>query len=176
MPNRCISEETGMHMSGTMKVLLAVTALVSLLSGRGLAAVKQPIQYNHNKHIKLGLTCDSCHQYYQQLPAAGLPGTQVCMNCHEAPVSSNPEAEKVKEYAKNGKEINWGRVYLLPRDIYFSHRRHVVLGRISCERCHGDVASQTKPLTQPLVKQTMDGCIACHKQVKVTTDCVSCHR
>lgn len=150
-------------------------ALAIFLSGQGWGAVKQPIQYNHNKHIKLGLVCSFCHQYYEQMPAAGLPGVKVCMNCHVAPVTANPEAEKIKEYAKNGQEIRWGRVYLLPRDIYFSHRRHVVLGKISCEKCHGDVKSQSKPFTRQLVKQTMDGCVACHRQSKVSVDCVACH-
>src|SRR3990172_9745629 len=95
-----------------------VLALVIILVVQGCDKVSQPIQYNHSKHISQGLTCDFCHQYYQQMPSAGLPGVQLCMSCHAAPVSANPEAQKIKQYAEKGQEIKWGRVYLLPGDIY----------------------------------------------------------
>jgi len=77
---------------------------------------------------------------------------------------------------ENSEEIIWNRIYELPDHVYFSHRRHIALGKIECAQCHGDIhAFETPPLI-PFVALTMDFCIDCHDEHKVNNDCLACHR
>jgi hypothetical protein len=68
------------------------------------------------------------------------------------------------------------KLFYLPPHVYYSHRRHVVLGKLECVRCHGGIADTISPPTRPLVQISMDFCTGCHNQSKVTNDCKSCHR
>jgi hypothetical protein len=162
--------------------LLLVVSVVAALAAWVLAtratppAVIQPIAFNHQKHLAVGLTCDSCHQYYEQHAVAGLPRTELCMGCHAAPLTESPEEEKVRSYGERGHEIPWIKIHVLPDHSFFSHRRHVALGKLDCVVCHGDMARRTTPVTAPAVKLTMDWCVGCHTRRHVTSDCNACHR
>jgi len=140
------------------------------------ATVIQPIAFNHQKHLGVGLSCDACHQHYAQQTIAGLPNTEVCMACHAAPLSESLEEEKVRAYAERGHEIPWITIHALPDHSFFSHRRHVALGKLDCAVCHGDMTQRTAPVTAPAVKLTMAWCVGCHTQRNVTTDCSACHK
>ncbi len=72
-------------------------------------------------------------------------------------------------------EIPWKRLYRVPPDVYFSHRRHVVLGEIECQTCHGDIGKSSMPPSRPL-KISMKKCLKCHERRNVNNDCISCHR
>jgi hypothetical protein len=102
------------------------------------------------------------------------------MECHDPkepltdPVSL--EEKKLFEYFKKDKEIPWIRIYRVPDFVYFSHRRHVVHGKLDCKVCHADMTKREKPLSYELIKISMKNCIACHKKSKVNHDCVTCHR
>ena len=136
----------------------------------------QPIEYNHSKHIKQGLECIDCHQFFKTESFAGLPKIEVCLTCHQEAVTKSPEEEKIRVFAGKNKEIPWVSIYKQPGHVFFSHRRHVVLGWIECSVCHGNMEKMEKPPQRPAVKLTMGNCITCHKKNKVSTDCNACHR
>jgi len=136
----------------------------------------QPIAFDHQKHAANNVPCSFCHRYYTELAVAGMPGTKVCARCHEDVIYLTPEKEKLRAYVESGREIPWERVYRVHDYTFFSHRRHVVLEKIQCSKCHGEVATFTEPITKQAIELTMDACLDCHKENKATTDCVSCHR
>jgi mono/diheme cytochrome c family protein len=150
---------------------------------------EQPILFNHTIHAgkadagNLAIDCQYCHSGAEKSKHAGIPSSNVCMNCHQA-VSEGRTPEGTKEIAKiyaavgwdaenmkyTGKTepVKWVKVHNLPDHAYFNHAQHVAVGKIECQECHGpideqmDVAEQWAPLT-------MGWCIDCHntKDVKM---------
>lgn len=143
----------------------------------GQSNIAQPIAFNHKKHAgEVGLPCTTCHQYVETQSFAGLPQTETCVTCHAAPLTKNPEEEKIRQYASKNEKIPWQRIYRMPGDVFFSHRRHVVLAKVECATCHGKMAEQTTPPSRPLVNQTMAWCINCHQERRMSADCNACHK
>ena len=106
--------------------------------------VEQPIRFNHKKHTQeLGLECNTCHIYYETQNFSGLPTLDICLACHEEKVTDSPEEEKIRTMAKGKRELVWQRLYHVPEHVYYSHRRHVVVGGIECATCHGKIAETT---------------------------------
>ena len=137
----------------------------------------QPIRFNHKKHAgELSLPCTTCHQSVEAQTFAGLPQTETCLTCHAAALTKNPEEEKIRQFASKKEMIPWKRVYQMPRDVFFSHRRHVVLAKVECAACHGKMAEQLTPPTRPLVNQSMGWCINCHQEKRASVDCNACHK
>jgi hypothetical protein len=137
--------------------------------------VSQPIAYSHAVHVrKLEMACEVCHAVGGGELA--LPALSTCADCHQEPNGTSAAEGMVVEAVRAGREIPWARLYQLPRHVYFTHRRHVSVARIACERCHGDMGSQARPPPGPLVALTMDGCLDCHRQQRVGRDCDLCHR
>ncbi len=170
-------------MTSLLKTLGVLTALVVVVfvtrhALYGPQPVAQPIAYSHNIHVEgEGLECTDCHQYVEQLPRATLPDLAVCSDCHsEDPLGESPEEAKLIDYLTASQEVPWNRVYQVPSHVYFSHRRHVVAGDLACAECHGDVPKLTEPATLPFRSTRMKACISCHKEHKVSTDCLTCHR
>jgi len=160
-----------------LMVLAAVAVAGWLLATKATTpAVSQPIAFNHQKHLTLGFACDTCHQYYERYAVAGLPKTEVCMTCHLAPLTDSPEEQKVRIYGERDEEIPWVKVHKIPDHSFFSHRRHVTLGKLECTACHGDMTQRTTPVIRPAVNLSMDWCVGCHEQRQVTTDCNACHK
>lgn len=166
---------------------MAALALVSAFGGVWIAhargtVVEQPIQFNHALHIRNNVSCIVCHPYYETTARAGMPGVNTCRRCHEGVIEVSSEQRKIEAYYESNREIPWQRVYKLPDYVYFSHRRHVVLGGIQCKTCHGDIAHRQKPLTAPLVSLKMADCIACHTREQKKTqlnnvhECIRCHK
>ncbi|HLC27071.1 MAG TPA: cytochrome c3 family protein [bacterium] len=169
------------RMKGIVRIGIGIVALLLIggLVSRALESrVQQPIQFNHNLHVeKNGLSCDTCHQYYAEYQPAGIPKIEVCATCHVAPMGQSPEEAKVRSYVEKGKEIPWVKIHNVPDHVYFSHRRHVTLGKVDCQICHGKVKERKTPFEKPVVNIiSMDFCINCHKQRKVTNDCAACHK
>ena len=162
--------------------LLAVTAIfVIALVWMALGTrrtITQPISYNHKLHIEeVELNCIDCHIYVENMPSATIPNTKFCMDCHaDEPMSDSPEEVKLLKYIKEGQSIPWQKIYSVPDHVYFSHRRHVTIGEIDCSECHGNVQELTEPAPYPIWVPTMNNCINCHKENKVTYDCLTCHR
>jgi hypothetical protein len=159
--------------AGTVILILFI---VVRLSARG--GIIQPIAYNHKVHIEnAGLHCTDCHIHAMDLASATVPSLEVCQNCHSTePVSKSPEELKVLKYVADKNEIPWIRIYKVPAHVYFSHRRHVTGGKLECAACHGNMSEQTMPVTTAFLPVTMVNCMNCHKQRKVSTDCLACHR
>jgi len=152
-----------------------LACLLGLGACRTSPAVIQPVQFNHAAHVKRGLSCVFCHQSVQKAEFAGIPALKVCATCHRGKVSDSPEAEKVRSFVKDGHEIPWRRIYQVPTFVNFSHRRHVAFGKLQCETCHGDVRESSTPQLRPAVTISMNRCMACHDERKVSTDCLVCH-
>lgn len=182
-------------------LVLAGAALVQVVvtffpSWVGLASVAQPIAFNHKKHAgELSLPCTTCHHRAETDVVAGRPPTALCMGCHMAAESKSEEVKKLKAYGEKGQEIPWRRVWRLPSHVFFPHRVHVALAKISCQTCHGPMETLDRPPARALKELTMDDCIGCHaerrlakgsekKKVQVTrlaaerrsADCIVCHR
>jgi hypothetical protein len=154
---------------------LLAAALV--LAGGCAAEARQPIAYNHQLHVKkLELGCDTCHEGSRTGDIAGLPPVSTCSACHQELNGSSPEEKKIVEAVRAGREVAWVRLYDVPPHVYFTHRRHVAVAEIACERCHGEMRSQARPPPRALVALTMDGCLECHRQRGASRDCDACHR
>ncbi|MBI3988395.1 MAG: cytochrome c3 family protein [candidate division NC10 bacterium] len=156
--------------------LIAVLGIVAFLTTAPEGKVEQPIAFNHQKHVEKGFPCVTCHQTVEKAPHAGLPSLQVCLMCHSAPMTKSPEEEKIREYAKRGEAIRWAKIYKLPDNVYYSHRRHVGIGKLECKTCHGTIGESPAPPTRPVVALKMDWCLRCHRERKVETDCNACHK
>lgn len=138
---------------------------------------EQPVQFNHKLHISdLEMDCTDCHRYVLQNRKATLPDKEVCKECHEEPLGESSEEQKLVALLKSDKELDWKRIYVLPKHVYFSHFRHVTLGQIACATCHGDMKTLTQPPEDPAVDIIdMDHCMDCHEQENVNNDCLACH-
>lgn len=138
--------------------------------------VRQPIQFNHNKHKQAGLGCTDCHATVLEQASAGLPDLSICMTCHESAVTESKEEEKIRTIAASGGELAWNPVTQVPTDVYFSHRRHAKLGKLDCSVCHGKTGESLRPPEQPAVAMKMDNCLDCHRKMRANEDCYGCHR
>ena len=157
--------------------VILIAAAVLYLSRSG--AVGQPLRFSHKAHVKEA-KCRACHAYYEKQAAAGMPGLANCLDCHEGTQSKDPEdvkeEEKLAQYAEKKEEIRWARLYRVPDHSFFSHRRHVVLGKLECKACHGEIEASDAPPRWPAQPIAMDWCVSCHQKEKVSTDCNGCHR
>ena len=162
-------------------VLALTMATVGFAGGRTAlrptGRVTQPIQFNHQKHVKVvGLECSVCHEYYATSDHSGLPSLAVCKQCHAEALTKSPEEEKLLKLMASDPQPAFRKLFRLPDHVRYSHRRHVVAGGLTCETCHGAIAETTAPPAYPLVRITMDTCTGCHTDRGVKTDCTHCHR
>jgi hypothetical protein len=133
-------------------------------------APEQPVAYSHELHAgTLKMDCRYCHSFAERGPHAGVPATQVCMNCHTQVKKDSPMLAAVRESWNDGKgdkSIPWKRIHKVADFAYFDHSAHLGVGvgdnraAVGCETCHGRidtmaVVSQQKPLS-------MQWCLECH--------------
>ncbi len=150
--------------------------LLLLFFSSGLGSKSgQPILFNHKKHMEQGLECDACHRFFKTQTFSGMPNLATCLECHKEPVTQSSQEQKIRQFQEKGQEIPWRQIYEQPDHVFFSHRRHVVLGKMECKNCHGDIAQSEKPPMKPWVKMTMGWCMSCHAKNEVTNDCMACH-
>lgn len=161
---------------GLAALVLAAVVTVPLVARRGVA-VPQPIEFNHRKHTEeLGLNCEFCHAYVRRGAHAGLPDAQTCSMCHTVPQGTSEEAARVTELITQGDPLRFNKLFRLAPHVYYTHRRHVALGELECQTCHGAIATTERPPRRPLVQITMDVCVDCHREQGQTQDCNACHR
>jgi hypothetical protein len=125
------------------------------------------------------IDCQYCHSGAEKSKHAGIPGTQVCMNCHKY-VQTGPkygETEISKIYAYSGwnpdegkfvrepKNIEWVKIHNLPDHVYFNHSQHVKVGKIACQTCHGKI--ETMETVEQFAPLSMGWCVNCHRETKV---------
>ena len=155
--------------------LAAVAAAVAL--SVSAFAVEQPLAFNHRVHVEdVGAECTDCHLYAHTGVRATIPNWRLCADCHAEPLGESAEEARLVEYIEATDPIPWRKVYWVPDHVYFSHRRHTAIAGIECETCHRNVGEQSKPLTRPLRRVSMDDCMDCHGEGGVSNDCVACHR
>ncbi|NIR13776.1 MAG: cytochrome c3 family protein, partial [Desulfobacterales bacterium] len=153
--------------------------------------VSQPIDFPHYHHVEeVGIKCEFCHKTVKKEDFATIPKVETCKLCHsQKQTNSSREAVLREKYVEPDRRIPWKQVYKVPPHVYFSHKRHIVAGKIECTTCHGPVPQQNHALTKPLNEITMEFCIDCHvekkkekpiryegKQFRPTEDCLKCHR
>lgn len=133
-------------------------------------APDQPVKFSHKVHVgDNGLDCKYCHTTVEQGKSAGIPATNLCMNCHiiirEGTHSGKFEIAKIVDAVEKGKPIEWVRIHNLPEHVFFSHAVHVGSGKIDCTQCHGQVKEMD------IMKQhsdlSMGWCINCHRETQV---------
>jgi hypothetical protein len=122
---------------------------------------EQPIQFSHKHHVSDdGIDCRYCHGSVETSAFAGIPETQICMNCHRQIWLNSPMLAPVHKSALSGMPLRWIRVYDLPDYVYFNHSIHVNKG-VGCSTCHGRVDEMALTrIAQPLV---MKWCLDCHR-------------
>jgi len=157
------------------------------------APVQQPVPFSHKHHVgDVGLDCRYCHSTVDSSAYAGMPASEVCMNCHSQLFTTSSLLAPVRDSVRDEKPLHWNRVYRLPDFVYFNHAVHVNNG-IDCAKCHGDVARM--PLTSQASSLEMRWCLDCHRhpqsavdvasnaakkptlrQAAQLTECSTCHR
>jgi len=127
----------------------------------------QPVAYSHKLHAgDMGIDCKYCHNSAEKSKHAGIPTTNVCMNCHrminEGTTTGTEEIGKIlaaagydpekRDYNRDadgniieGDPIVWNKAHNLPDHVFFSHAQHVNpnAGNIDCRQCHGPVETYT---------------------------------
>lgn len=166
---------------------LVVGALALVMAAAGFAAgrvtlrpterVIQPVQFNHQKHVKdVGLECASCHEYFGTSEHSGLPTLDLCESCHSEAITKTSEEQTLLKLIATKPQPSFQKLFRMPDHVRYSHRRHVSAGGLACEACHGAIADTTAPPSVPLQRITMDTCLDCHAERGVKSDCTDCHR
>jgi hypothetical protein len=134
---------------------------------------QQPIPYSHKLHAgDMKIDCRYCHYNVERTSFAGVPPTQVCMNCHKQVKSDSPNLAWLRNSWRDGDpmhegaSVKWKRIHKIPDYAYFNHSAHVGVGfgenraAVGCIECHGrvdtmEVVRQEQPLS-------MSWCLDCH--------------
>lgn len=155
----------------------------------------QPVAFSHKTHAgTLGVACLYCHHGAEKSDVAGVPSTNICMNCHGAVRKAAGQAGPSPEIAKvvaawerradpKGPRLEWVRIHSLPGFVHFSHRVHVN-NEVRCQECHGPV--QTMERMRQASSLSMGWCVNCHrlapgaapthwKRAGGPLDCAACH-
>lgn len=123
--------------------------------------VEQPIQFDHRHHVlDDGIDCLYCHYLADRSPWAGIPPTELCMNCHSQIWHDAPILEPVRESYFTGRPIEWQRVNGIPDFVFFNHEVHVHRG-VGCATCHGRVDQMAAVSAASTLH--MRWCLECHR-------------
>lgn len=94
--------------------------------------VEQPVPFSHQHHVAdIGIDCRYCHQTVETSARAGIPSTQVCMNCHRNLWNQSEMLAPVRDSFRDEQPLAWNRVHDLPDYVYFNHSIHIHQG-IGC--------------------------------------------
>ncbi|MCL5029180.1 MAG: cytochrome c family protein [Bacteroidetes bacterium] len=136
-----------------------------------------PVPFSHYVHTSQHkIKCVNCHRGVETDARAGIPNIDYCSMCHSTLINPSSKREKIiYDLVKENKPIIWKVHYTVPDYVYFSHRRHVKLGKLECTECHGDMTKQDSPDLKNYSPIMMPFCFNCHEQKDITTDCGNCH-
>jgi hypothetical protein len=122
---------------------------------------EQPVPFSHEHHVSgIGIDCRYCHTTVERTAFAGLPPTEICMNCHKQVWATSPMLEPVRASLRENRPISWIRVNNTPDFVYFDHSIHIHKG-VGCETCHGRVDQM--PLMYKAQSLHMEWCLDCHR-------------
>jgi hypothetical protein len=121
----------------------------------------QPVQFSHAHHVGgLGIDCRYCHTSVEVSAFAGIPATQICMNCHSQIWAGSDILKPVRESFQTAIPLRWTRVHNLADFAYFDHSIHINKG-VGCVTCHGRV--DRMPLMRQEASLQMEWCLGCHR-------------
>jgi len=183
---------------GLASVIITASILVSLGQASMQIGVfegynpSQPIEFDHSVHAgKANINCVYCHSSAEKGKHAGIPSVNVCMNCHRSiHKGQNTGTEEIakihaaagydpdkNDYTKQATPIAWNKVHNLPDHVYFNHSQHVVVGKVDCAQCHGDVKNikTGKVATIAELNAVEENSIKFTKQVLTMGWCLECH-
>lgn len=131
---------------------------------------EQPIAFSHKIHAGQNkIDCLYCHSTATKSMHAGIPSTQLCMNCHtvvkSGKITGTEEIAKIYKSLETQTPIEWIKVHNVPDHVFFSHAQHVEVGKISCNECHGPV--ETMDRMMQVSDLSMGWCIDCHRTREV---------
>lgn len=146
---------------------------------------KQPIPFSHALHAgSYQIQCLYCHSGTDRSASAGVPSVESCMGCHSQFGGDLEGVQILKQHWDEGRTVEWVQIHRLPEHVKFRHNRHVAAG-VECQTCHGPVQELHKlhlvPDTKwvnkwmPAKKLEMGWCMNCHRELKASTDCLTCH-
>lgn len=130
----------------------------------------QPVWFSHKVHAGQNqIDCLYCHSDAMDSKHAGIPGTDVCMNCHnmvkKGTLTGTEEIKKVLDSHESGVPIQWIQVHNLPDHVYFNHAQHVNAGLRDCTECHGPVEEMDRVVQ--VEDLSMGWCLDCHRRTEV---------
>ena len=162
------------------------------LSGFGLQqnyAPVQPIKFSHKVHSgQNNIACFYCHAESRHGAKAGIPSTNMCLNCHNVITEGNNSGEyylkQLQAAHLNHQPIEWIKVHNLPDHVHFNHARHVKNGQLNCTECHGQMDQMNR--VKQIESLSMKWCLDCHQQSQTNStnqlvgetggyDCMQCH-
>lgn len=123
--------------------------------------VSQPVMFDHRHHTRDdGIDCRYCHYAVDRSPNAGVPATELCMNCHGQIWNQAPILSQVRKSFFSKEPIRWTRVFNVPDFVFFNHAIHVNRN-VGCVSCHGRVDLMGQ-VYMPMA-MTMRWCLECHR-------------
>jgi len=158
-----------MLIGGMIMVEVIVTEAVSLGRQEGYSP-DQPIAFSHKVHAGQNkIDCRYCHHIADDSRHAGIPSSQLCMNCHnvvrEGKKTGKAEIAKIYASLEANKPIEWIKVHNLPDHVFFSHAQHVNVGKLDCAECHGNVEDMDRIIQ--VEDLSMGWCINCHRETNI---------
>lgn len=125
-------------------------------------APDQPVAFSHKKHAgELEIDCQYCHFGADKGRHAGVPPTELCLNCHSKVKTGSLEVKKIQKAVDSGENIQWVKVNHFADFAYFNHAQHVNVAGFACQECHGPV--QDMEIYYQHEKLSMGWCIECHR-------------
>ncbi|MFO7697728.1 MAG: c-type cytochrome [Anaerolineae bacterium] len=122
----------------------------------------QPVPFNHEWHAgDLDIDCRYCHTTVETSSYAGVPATEICVNCHAHLRAYEDLLAPVHDSYRTGEPIAWRRVNNLADFSYFDHSAHLNKG-VPCVDCHGQVDQM--PKIQRPYPLSMSWCLDCHRE------------
>ncbi len=193
------------HLGWVSVAGLFITAVFITMAYKGAMEVgvyegyypEQPIKFYHSIHVcENEVDCQYCHSSASKSKHAGIPSTNVCMNCHKgikngsrwgteelgkiySAIGFNPETgQYIEDYVEE--PIEWVKVHNLPDHVYFNHSQHVEVGGLQCQNCHGDVQTFKGGRIAPVEEinalvNDYPGLIQLSKPTLTMGWCIECH-
>jgi len=159
-------------------VVLISLAIIGEVTYREAAALgrqqyyqpDQPIWFSHKIHASQNqIDCKYCHTAAEYSKSAGIPSTNVCMNCHnvvrEGKITGTTEINKIFDAWNSGKPVEWVKIHNLPDHVFFSHAQHVNAGKLDCAECHGPIENMN--VVMQVNDLSMGWCLDCHRKTEV---------
>lgn len=158
-------------------MLIAVFIMVEIIviEAQGLGRQQyyepeQPIAFSHKVHAGQNkIDCFYCHTTAKESMHAGIPSTQLCMNCHtvvkSGKITGTEEIAKIYASIENQTPIEWIKVHNVPDHVFFSHAQHVAVAKLDCVECHGPVEEMDRIMQ--VSDLSMGWCIECHRTKEV---------